>query len=156
MRQDSARQAERQSKGEKKGGERGRSGRRFSERTWDEQGEYVSVSPKERQTNGERKAQSANREQGRTKRAKKDYLKAKRVLFKRRLRQLERSNEAKRKARAQQVFCTARSPTLQRRCYYSSFSTLFALNSNAVHCQKQCYKNDKEGGTRKSPVLSQK
>ena len=57
----------------KEGGERGRSGRSFSEKTWGEQGEYVSVTPKERQTNGERTAQSANREQGRTKRAKKDY-----------------------------------------------------------------------------------
>ena len=57
----------------KKGGERGSEGRSYSERTWGKQGEYVSVSPKERQTNGERKAQSANREQGRTKRAKKDY-----------------------------------------------------------------------------------
>ena len=32
----------------KGGGKRGRSGRSFSERTWDEQGEYFSVSPKER------------------------------------------------------------------------------------------------------------
>ena len=120
------------------------------------QGEYVSVTPKERQTNGERKAQSANREQGRTKRGKKDYLKAKRVLFKRGVRQLERSNEAKRKARAQQVFCTARSSTLQRRCYYSSFSTPLVLNSNDIRPQKQYYKNDKEGGARKSPVLSRK
>ena len=126
------------------------------ERTWGKQGEYVSVSPKERQTNGERKAQSANRERGRTKRAKKDYLKARRVLLKRRLRQLERSNEAKRKAQAQQVFCTARSPTLQRRCYYSSFSTPLALNSNAIRPQKQYYQNEKEGGARKSPVLSRK
>ena len=140
----------------KEGGEKGRSGRSCSERTWGKQGEYVSVSPKERQTNGERKAQSANREQGRTKRGKKDYLKAKRVLFKRRLRQLKRSNEAKRKARAQQVFCTARSPTLQSRCYHSSFSTPLALNSNAVRPQKQCYKNEKEGRARKSPVLSRK
>ena len=140
----------------KEGGERGRSGRSSSERTWGEQGEHVSVSPKERQTNGERKAQSANRERGRTKRVLKDYQKAKRVLLKRRLRQLERSNEAKRKAQAQQVFCTARFPTLQRRCYYSSFSTPLALNSNAVRPQKQCYKNDKEGGARKSPVLSRK
>lgn len=54
-------------KGDKKGGER-RSGQSCSERTWGEQGEYVSVSPKERQTNGERKAQSANREWGRIKR----------------------------------------------------------------------------------------
>jgi hypothetical protein len=123
---------------------------------WGEQGEYVSVSPKERQTNGERKAQSANRERRRTKRAKKEYNKAKRVLFKRRLRQSERSNEAKRKAQAQQVFCTARSPTLQSRCYYGSFSTLFVLNSNDIRPQKQCYKNDKEGGARKSPVLSRK
>lgn len=140
----------------KEGGGRGRSGRSYSKRMWGEQGEYFSASPKERQTKGERKAQSANREQGRTKRAKKDYLKAKRVLFKRRLRQLERSNEANRKARAQQVFCTAHSPTLQRRCYYSSFSTLFVLNNNAIRPQKQCYKNDKEGGARKSPVLSRK
>ena len=140
----------------KEGGERGRNGRSSSERTWGEQGEYVSVSPKERQTNGERKAQSANREQGRTKRVLKDYQKARRVLLKRRLRQLERSNEAKRKAQAQQVFCTARSPTLQSWCYYSSFSTPLALNSNAIHPQKQCYKNDKESGTRKSPVLSRK
>ena len=140
----------------KQRGERGGSRQSCLERTWGEQGEYVSVSPKERQTNGERKAQSANREQGRTKRAKKDYLKARRVLLKRGVRQLERSNEAKRKAQAQQVFCTARSPTLQRRCYHSSFSTLLALNSNAVRPQKQYYKNDKEGGARKSPVLSRK
>ena len=140
----------------KEGGERGRRGRSFSERTWGEQGKNVSVTPKERLTNGERTAQSANRERGRTKRAKKDYLKAKRVLFKRRLRLLERSNEAKKKAQAQQVFCTARSPTLQRRCYYGSFSTLLVLNSNAVHPQKQCYKNEKEGRARKSPVLSRK
>jgi len=66
---------------------------------------------------------------------------------------LERSKEAKRKAQAQQVFCTAHSPTLQRLCYYSSFSTPLALNSNAVRPQKQCYKNDKEGGARKSPVF---
>lgn len=39
----------------------------------DEQGDYFSASPKERQTNGERKAQHANKEQGRTKRTKKDY-----------------------------------------------------------------------------------
>ena len=38
-----------------------------------EQAEYFSASPKERQTNGERKAQSANREQRRTKRVLKDY-----------------------------------------------------------------------------------
>ena len=56
-----------------KGSERGRSGRSCSERMWGEQGEYVSVTPKERQTNGERKTQSANREQGRTKRVLKDY-----------------------------------------------------------------------------------
>ena len=37
-----------------------------------EQGEYFRTSPKERQTNGERKAQSANKEQGRTKRILKD------------------------------------------------------------------------------------
>lgn len=123
---------------------------------WGEQGEYVSVTPKERQTNGERKAQSANRERRRTKRLLKDYQKARRELFKRRLRQLERSNEARRKARAQQVFFTARSPTLQSRCYHSSFSTPLALNSNAVRPQKQCYKNEKEGRTRKSPVLSRK
>ena len=140
----------------KEGGERGRRGQSCSERTWGEQEECVSVTPKERQTNGERKAQSANRERGRTKRAKKDYNKAKRVLFKRRLRLLERDNEAKRKARAQQVFCTARSPTLQRRCYYGSFSTPLALKSNAVRPQKQCYKKEKEGRTRKSPVLSRK
>ena len=73
MRQDSARQAERQSKGEKKGVREEGSGRSFSERTWGEQGEYVSVNPKERQTNGERKAQSANREWGRIKRDMKDY-----------------------------------------------------------------------------------
>ena len=57
----------------KEGGKRGSEGRSCSERTWGEQGEDVSVSPKERQTNGERKAQSANREQGRTKRVLKDY-----------------------------------------------------------------------------------
>jgi hypothetical protein len=140
----------------KEGDGRGRSGRSFSERTWGEQAEYVSVTPRERQTNGKRTEQSANRERGRTKRAKKDYNKAKRVLFKRRLRLLERSNEAKRKAQAQQVFCTARSPTLQSWCYYSSFSTPLALNSNSIRPQKQCYKNDKEGGVRKSPVLSRK
>ncbi len=56
-----------------KGGERGGSGRSYSKRMWGEQGEYFSVTPKERQTNGERKAQSANREQERTKRTKKDY-----------------------------------------------------------------------------------
>jgi len=83
-------------------------------------------------------------------------LKDKKSSFKRGLRQLKRSNEAKRKARAQQVFCTARSPTLQRLCYYGSFSTPLALNSNAVRPQKQCYKNEKEGRTRKSPVLSRK
>lgn len=57
----------------KEGGEKGRSGRSCSERTWGEQGEYFSASPKERQTKGERKAQSANRERGRTKRVLKDY-----------------------------------------------------------------------------------
>jgi len=57
----------------KKEGERGGSRQSCLERTWGEQAEYVSVSPKERQTKGERKAQSANREQGRTKRGKKDY-----------------------------------------------------------------------------------
>jgi len=140
----------------KKEGERGGSRQSCLERTWGEQAEYFSASPKERQTKGERKAQSANREQGRTKRVLKDYQKARRELFKRRLRLLERSNEAKRKAQAQQVFCTARSPTLQGRCYYSSFSTPLALNSNAVRPQKQYYKNEKESGARKSPVLSRK
>jgi len=67
----------------------------------------------------------------------KDYKKEKKVLFKRRWRQLERSNEAKRKARAQQVFCTARSPTLQRLCYYGSFSTPLSLNSNAIKMIKK-------------------
>jgi len=47
-------------------------------------------------------------------------------------------------------------PTLQRRCHYSSFSTLLELNSNDIRPQKQYYKNDKEGGARKSPVLSRK
>ena len=37
------------------------------------QGDYFSASPKERQTKGERKAQSANRERRRTKRILKDY-----------------------------------------------------------------------------------
>ena len=60
-------------KGGKEESERGRSGRSFSEKTWGEQGKYVSVTPKERQTNEKRKAQSANREQGRTKRVLKDY-----------------------------------------------------------------------------------
>jgi len=59
--------------GGKEGGGRGRSGRSYSKRTWGEQGEYFSVSPKERQTNGERTAQSANREWGRIKRDMKDY-----------------------------------------------------------------------------------
>ena len=149
-------QAEYFSASPKERGERGRSGQSYSERTWGEQGEYFSASPKERQTKGERKAQSANRERRRTKRLLKDYQKARRVLFKRRLRQLKRSNEAKRKARAQQVFYTARSPSLQRLCYYGSFSMLLVLNNNAVRPQKQCYKNDKEGGARKSPVLSRK
>jgi len=40
---------------------------------WGEQGEYFSASPKERQMIGERKAQSANREWGLTKRVLKDY-----------------------------------------------------------------------------------
>jgi len=57
----------------KEGGGRGSCGQSCSERTWGEQGEYVSVTPKERQTNGERKAQHANKEQGRTKRILKDY-----------------------------------------------------------------------------------
>ena len=48
--------------GNKEGGERGRSRQSCSEGTWGEQGDYFSASPKERQTNGERKAQSANRE----------------------------------------------------------------------------------------------
>jgi hypothetical protein len=56
----------------KEGGERGRRGQCCSERTWGKQAEYVSVTPKERQTNGERKAQSANRERRRTKRILKD------------------------------------------------------------------------------------
>jgi hypothetical protein len=46
----------------KEGGERGRRGQCCSERMWGEQGEYFRTSPKERQTKGERKAQSANRE----------------------------------------------------------------------------------------------
>ena len=66
----------------KEGGERGRSGRSYSERTWGEQGEYFRTSPKERQMNGERKAQSTNREQRRTKRVLKDDQKARRVLLK--------------------------------------------------------------------------
>jgi hypothetical protein len=57
----------------KEGGGRERSGRSCSERMWGEQGGYFSTTPKERQTNGERKAQSANREQRRTKRVLKDY-----------------------------------------------------------------------------------
>jgi hypothetical protein len=40
----------------KEGSERGRSGQCWSERIWGEQGEYFRTSPKERQTNGERKA----------------------------------------------------------------------------------------------------
>ena len=49
---------------DKEGGGRERSGRSCSERMWGEQGQYFRTPPKERQTNGERKAQSANREQG--------------------------------------------------------------------------------------------
>ena len=139
---------ERQTDGERKA--------QNANREWGEQVEYFSASPKERQTNGERTAQSANRERGRTKRDMKDYNKTKRELFKRRLRLLERNNEAKKKAQAHPSFCTARSPSLQRRCYYGSFSTLFVLNSNDIRPQKQCYKNNKEGGARKSPVLSRK
>jgi len=58
-------------RGEKEG-ERGGSRQSCLERTWGEQAEYFSASPKERQTKGERKAQSANRERRRTKRDMKD------------------------------------------------------------------------------------
>ena len=57
----------------KKEGERGGSRQSCLERTWGKQAEYFSAPPKERQTKEERKAQNANREQGRTKRVKKDY-----------------------------------------------------------------------------------
>jgi hypothetical protein len=57
----------------KEGSEKGRQGQSYSERMRGEQGEYFSASPKERQTDGERKTQSANRERRRTKRVLKDY-----------------------------------------------------------------------------------
>ena len=62
----------------------GKAGRTVKKRRKEggKRGEYFRTNPKERQTNGERKAQSANRERRRTKRLLKDYQKARRVLLK--------------------------------------------------------------------------
>jgi hypothetical protein len=51
------------------------------------------------------------------------------------------------KTRVQQAFCTALQMAHQNECYYSSFSTLLAPNSNDIITQKQCY--EKKGRMRR-------
>ena len=60
------------------------------------------------------------------------------------------------KTRVQQAFCTALQMAHQNECYYSSFSTLLAPNSNDIITQKQCYEKGGRMRKKKKPCFISK